>query len=1324
LEAKLKAEKEAQDAKEASAAKSEVRLLESENQELRQRLSELEIEALQANQSTRGGPSLETLEAKLAAAEAKAMVLESEKKTINDELEAAVAVGEDSDERVEELEAEVSRLQEAGETSAALQEEIKEQAKKLQALAVSHQGEVAVLKGDLNASKAEASKAQNALQEATNNLESHRKSLNEAKASYGEAKSEVGAVKKKERKVSEELAMTKSLLEDAKEAAAKKAVVKEQAKKPTAAAATAEQPPAAEDPSVDVDGDASSARVAELERLLAAESADKVAVEAALDTANDEIVDVEARLKTLQYDMDNLTGPRAEERYKNLEEAIEVSALKLSRVSWSILSAPLTLRVPPTPHPYIIPFVAFVPPHRIIWRQQEELEGKRKLQLALTAEKVIVSNLLREKEALTTKIETQAADQDKITAATEQALETENIRLVAELQAAQKATEEAQSKLTESEGRVNDLEADVSQAKKMLAGEEEDISEWEQKYAEAKGELESHKVREKFVGEEVTNLKTSIREKDKEFRKQEAELKFANSQKEDLEKEVKKAKSETKKANQATKEAETAQKAAETAQKQALLELKSSEKASEERLSAMEEGSKKRKEGAKAVESKVKAAEAKAKSHEAKLKSAEKSLAEEKGKAAAAAEAAATALKQDKAKARKKIDQLQASIAFDKQEQAKTGEELETAKAQLATLEKEAKKLQQVAAEATSQEALLARAEALQVKEDAESEILAAQRGRKEGEEALAKAIGEVESLREKLAGLESVSAARKDRIELLELQASGKKEKEALSGLDSATRGAQEWKRRAEEAERKLAEGSHVEAVRGELAAAKEAHNRELSDSRILSEKEGKEAAEALAAGHARVQEAEERAEEAERDRTAAIKEMREMKKQASTAAVSTPLARQHKEVVAPSPLLAGYLTPARGRQLEAELEALRSSTDKEIAEVKAAKEARVSAVRATFTDDLQKAQAHLEREVHAAKQAAKREHGEEAETLRAQLQAASDDLDAKQERLDAALDAKASNPKAEALFHELEEERAATAAAATAIARLERELEVARLAGRGREAAVGGGDSPGRGGLERRFAGVESELELEREEVRQLRAKLCEELKAKAAVQREIVDLHAQMRIIRGGGPSTPGGTWGGGASTPTVGERSPGEELALGKIREAIHAVGGVEVLEGLLLTSSAPAPGLYGSERHPMAQWAPQPGIGSTPATSRPTSRPVTPATLGGSLGAGGASLSASGSSGVRLEGMERQVKAANDKRVEATALLEDAVRAAVDAHGQTLQKEHESTTLRQQVLSAQEHLHKMRHTNQVRALPPHATLPLSRGLPSVAAECRC
>jgi len=67
--------------------------------------------------------------------------------------------------------------------------------------------------------------------------------------------------------------------------------------------------------------------------------------------------------------------------------------------------------------------------------------------------------------------------------------------------------------------------------------------------------------------------------------------------------------------------------------------------------------------------------------------------------------------------------------------------------------------------------------------------------------------------------------------------------------------------------------------------------------------------------------------------------------------------------------------------------------------------------------------------------------------------------------------------------------------------------------------------------------------------------------------------------------------------------------------------------------------------------------------------------------------------------VKLRGMQEQVEQAQGKTKETTALLEDAVKAAMDAHAMSHRKEQETSTLRYQVSSAQEHLHAMRHTNQ-------------------------
>jgi len=66
---------------------------------------------------------------------------------------------------------------------------------------------------------------------------------------------------------------------------------------------------------------------------------------------------------------------------------------------------------------------------------------------------------------------------------------------------------------------------------------------------------------------------------------------------------------------------------------------------------------------------------------------------------------------------------------------------------------------------------------------------------------------------------------------------------------------------------------------------------------------------------------------------------------------------------------------------------------------------------------------------------------------------------------------------------------------------------------------------------------------------------------------------------------------------------------------------------------------------------------------------------------------------------KLARMEAQVQSAEGKTAEAAALLEDAVRAAVDAHAQTHRREQETSTLQQQVVKAQEQLQSMQYTNK-------------------------
>jgi len=66
---------------------------------------------------------------------------------------------------------------------------------------------------------------------------------------------------------------------------------------------------------------------------------------------------------------------------------------------------------------------------------------------------------------------------------------------------------------------------------------------------------------------------------------------------------------------------------------------------------------------------------------------------------------------------------------------------------------------------------------------------------------------------------------------------------------------------------------------------------------------------------------------------------------------------------------------------------------------------------------------------------------------------------------------------------------------------------------------------------------------------------------------------------------------------------------------------------------------------------------------------------------------------------QLARLHQRVQNAEGKTAEAAALLEDAVRAAVDAHAQSHRKEQESSSLRNQVTNAQDYLKSMQSTNK-------------------------
>lgn len=215
----------------------------------------------------------------------------------------------------------------------------------------------------------------------------------------------------------------------------------------------------------------------------------------------------------------------------------------------------------------------------------------------------------------------------------------------------------------------------------------------------------------------------------------------------------------------------------------------------------------------------------------------------------------------------------------------------------------------------------LARAEAVQVQEEASAQLMAAKQDAEDTQQALAASQQEARDwpatpsnlprasdplifsfeaadLREKLDAQQQVAEALKQRAELLESQteaaaleglcsptcsptptARSSNLAPPVAGLQSATRGAEEWQRRAEAAEAKLAAepSSTKPAPDPQVAVLR----RELAEAKVVAEKEAKDAAAAKAALESRVHDAEARVEVAEGARKATAQELREVKKQ-----------------------------------------------------------------------------------------------------------------------------------------------------------------------------------------------------------------------------------------------------------------------------------------------------------------------------------------------------------------------------------------------------------------------------------------------------------
>jgi len=163
------------------------------------------------------------------------------------------------------------------------------------------------------------------------------------------------------------------------------------------------------------------------------------------------------------------------------------------------------------------------------------------------------------------------------------------------------------------------------------------------------------------------------------------------------------------------------------------------------------------------------------------------------------------------------------------------------------------------------------------------------------------------------------------------------------------------------------------------------------------------------------------------------------------------------------------------------------------------------------------------------------------------------------------------------------------------------------------------------------------------------------------------------------------------------------SPRDEEVLQKLREAIDIAGGVGHLEQLLTSG-----GQHQAQQQQLQQEQLQAHLElqvqlQTQEESMQQRLQAQEVQLHGELIAErqqvAMELLARQEADEKLARMEAQVQSAEGKTAEAAALLEDAVRAAVDAHAQTHRREQETSTLQQQVVKAQEQLQSMQYTNK-------------------------